>query len=247
MILLALLVFIAGVLTFLAPCTLPILPAYLSFSNRPSKVSTTLRTCMFGLGLMLIFLLFGLLAGSIGKLLVDYKRIVALLSGVLFIVLGIFTLLGKSIPGFSINIQPAKTLWGSFVFGVIFSLSWSGCIGPVLGFVLVLAANTQTAFIGGLLLLVYALGLLLPLLIVSVFIDRLPHNGKVWKMLKGRIINVGGWHVQSTELITGIMLILLGIIFITGLDAILNTSSFIGTIFLWEEQIANALNITVIT
>lgn len=239
----ALLVFITGMLTFLAPCTLPILPAYLAFSTTPSRTSTLLRTTMFGTGVIIVFIIFGALAGSIGTLLAQHKVWVARASGLLFIALGIAVLSGRSAPGFSIRSRPSRTLLGSFAFGIIFALSWSGCIGPVLGAVLLLAANTSASQ-GAVLLFIYALGLLLPLLAVSVSIDRLPRDGKVWRALKGRMVRIGTWHVHSTQLFTGAMLIILGILFLFGIDKLLSTSPLIGWIFDVEERVAAALGIT---
>jgi cytochrome c-type biogenesis protein len=240
---LALVVFIAGILTFLAPCTLPVLPAYLAFSAQQSKTSTLLRTLSFGAGVLLVFLIFGLLAGSLGGLLATYKRQIAIISGIIFIVLGMLVLTGRGIPGITINTQPSRSIPGSFLFGVIFALSWSGCIGPVLGFVLVLAANTQTALSGAALLAVYAIGLLLPLIIVSLWIDKLPRDGKFWRFMKGTVVKVSKWEFQSTELITALMLIVLGVLFIFGVDKLLSTSPLITTIFRVEERIAASLGI----
>ena len=243
MLLLSLLVFIAGVLTFLAPCTLPILPAYLVFSAQPSKTKTLFKTLAFGIGVGLVFVLFGVLAGSLGTLLALNKWWFAKATGVFLILLGIMILAGKGIPGFTVQSSPSRSLAGSFLFGIIFALSWSGCIGPVLGFVLVLAANTQTAIGGGVLLLIYAFGLLLPLLLVSLFIDKLPRNGRFWRFMKGKVLTIGSWKIQSTELITATMFILLGIIFLFGIDKLLATSSIISDIFAFEENLAKTFNI----
>lgn len=243
----AILVFLAGMLTFLAPCTLPVLPAYLAFSSQQTKTSALMRTIMFGVGLSFVFIMLGLFAGTLGAVLAGYKGVIAKASGVLFIILGVLVLMGKGIPGFTINANPSRTILGSMFFGMIFALSWSGCIGPVLGFVLILAANTQTALSGAALLFIYALGLLAPLLLVSVFIDRLPRNGKVWRFMRGRTFKIGKYKVQSTELITAIMLFLLGLIFIFNIDHILASSAFIDKIFDWEEALASRLDITLIT
>lgn len=244
LIVLSILVFVAGLLTFLAPCTLPILPAYLAFSTTPSRVSAFLRTLLFGTGVIAVFLVFGLLAGSLGSLITVNKGVIATTSGLIFILLGAFILLGKDIPWFTIHANPSRTALGTMLFGVIFALSWSGCIGPVLGFVLTLAVNTQTALSGGILLVIYALGLLTPLFIVSVFFDKLPKDGRVWKLLRGKVILIGSWQVQSTQLITGSMLILLGMIFLFRLDALLAQSPIIEVIFSWEERLTDLMNAT---
>jgi cytochrome c-type biogenesis protein len=244
MILLIILVFITGILTFLAPCTLPVLPAYLAFSAQQSRTSTLARTTFFGLGVALVFLLLGLLAGTLGYFIGTHKDLIARISGIIFILLAVLVFTGKGIPGFQISAKPSRTLAGSFLFGIIFALSWSGCIGPVLGFVLILAANTHTALGGAALLLVYAAGLLLPLLIVSAFLDKLPRNGKLWRLLRGTIVRIAGHEVQTTNLVTAIMLFVLGMIFLLRLDALLGQSSLINRVFGWEERLAGILNIT---
>ncbi len=154
---------------------------------------------------------------------------------------GILILLGKGIPGLSIRAKPSTTLIGTFIFGIVFALSWSGCIGPVLGFALTMAANTQTAFGGGLLLLVYTLGLLTPLILVSIFIDKLPRNGKIWKIMQGKLITIGTWQVQSTQLITAVMFIVLGIMLLLGVDVLLSSSPIISKIFDIEDWILNSV------
>lgn len=239
--------FIAGALSFLAPCTLPVLPAYLAFSTQPSRMSTTLRTVAFGCGLALVFLGFGMLAGTFGAFLASYKPIIARISGVLFILLGILILLGRGLPGFTLSKNPEHTLWGSFLFGLIFALSWSGCIGPVLGFALIMAANTQTALGGGVLLLMFTAGLLLPLLLVSAFLDKLPRDGRIWTLLKGKMLKIGKWEVHSTNLISGLMLIILGITFLLGLDRLLAGSPITSSLFNIEDKIAQAFDITLST
>jgi cytochrome c-type biogenesis protein len=244
MILLAFLVFIAGLLTFLAPCTLPVLPAYLAHTFQSGTASRFWRTLAFALGVMFTFLIFGIFAGSIGNALAEYKAIIAIASGILFILLGTFLLLGKELPGIQLNVTPKSTILGTFLFGVVFSLSWSGCIGPILGMVLVLAANTQTAITGGILLVVYALGLLTPLLLLSAYLDRVPKNGKLWRILRGRPLRFGTWEVHSTTFITGVMLLILGIAFIFRIDKLLTTSPIINYIFTAQESVAALLGIS---
>src|SRR5262245_2066390 len=129
--LLIVVMFLGGVLTFLAPCTLPILPAWLAFAAQQSKHgSAAARTLLFGLGVALVFVLLGIFAGTLGTLIATYKKIITMISGLLFILFGVMVLLGKSVPGITIQKTPHQTLAGSFLFGIIFALSWSGCIGP---------------------------------------------------------------------------------------------------------------------
>lgn len=243
MLALIVLVFIAGILTFLAPCTLPVLPAYLAHTLQQGSVSRLWRTLSFVLGVMLTFLAFGLFAGSFGKALAEYKTIIALISGIMFILLGIVVLLGKELPSLQFNTTPKATLAGTFIFGIVFSLSWSGCIGPILGMVLILAANTQTALSGGILLVTYALGLLTPLLLLSAYLDRAKKHSTLWKILRGKMLHFGSWEVHSTSLVTGVMLILLGIAFLFRIDTLLAESPIISYIFSLQEKVATSLGI----
>ena len=233
-----LLTFIAGLLTFIAPCTLPILPAFLSFTAQPSKSGRILRTLAFGVGLTTVFLIYGLLAGSLGELLAMHKILIARTTGLLLILFGSMLLIGKELPGLRFSQKFSQTGSGALIFGAVFALSWTGCIGPVLGAALVLAANTQTAIQGGLLLVTYAAGLLLPLFVLAFGMDHLPREGKFWKLLRGKMLHIGKWEIHSTVLISGGMLVLLGVIFLFGIDGWLKTSPMIGWIFAIEERIA---------
>ena len=234
-----LLTFIAGLLTFIAPCTLPVLPAFLAFVTQPAKLGRVARTLAFGTGLAMVFLIYGLLAGSLGSILATHKTLIARTTGLLLLLLGGMLLLGKEIPGFRFSQKFSGTWSGAMAFGTMFALSWTGCIGPVLGAALVLAANTQTAAQGGLLLLTYAAGLMLPLLLLALGMDHLPREGKLWRLLRGKLLRFGNWEIHSTALISGSMLILLGLVFLFGIDAWLKTSPMIGWIFVIEERIAS--------
>ncbi len=237
MLALILLMFIAGILTFLAPCTLPVLPAYLAFNAQQTKAGRVTRTIAFGLGLSLVLVVLGVLAGSLGLFLADYKRHITIFSGILLISLGVMILLGIEIPGFAIKTTPKRTFIGTFLFGVIFGISWSGCIGPIVGLALIIAANTQTAIGGGVLLFVYALGLLTPLIIVSYIIDRSGTKSRIYKLIKGKTLSIGSWNIQSTMLIAAVMLIILGSIFLFGFDYWLAKSPLIDNVFDLEEKL----------
>ena len=232
-----LLMFIAGILTFLAPCTLPVLPAYLAFNAHQTKAGRVGRTIAFGIGLSLVLVLLGVLAGSLGLFLSDYKTHIRIFSGLLLITLGILLLAGIQIPGFTIKTTPKRTFIGTFLFGILFGISWSGCIGPIVGLALIIAANTQTAIGGGILLFTYSLGLLTPLIIVSYIIDNSGTKSKIYKFIKGKTITIGSYKLQSTMLIAAIMLIILGSIFLFGLDHWLSQSTLIDKVFDLEDKL----------
>jgi cytochrome c-type biogenesis protein len=237
------LAFLAGILSFLAPCTLPVLPAYLAFAATPTRTGTIARTLSFGLGLVIVFTLLGVLAGSFGALISANKDLIARTAGLLFLILGIMVLSGKELPGFQLKADPSRTIIGSFLFGALFAIAWSGCIGPIVGFALVLAAQTQTAAQGGILLATYAIGLIVPLLIVSAFLDKLK-GGRFLRLLRGKHVTIAGREYHTTQLITGVMLLVIGTVFLLRIDESLARSPLIGWLFDVEERLASALGIT---
>ena len=193
--------FLVGLLSFLSPCTLPILPVYFAVNiNSKKSIKDTL---LFVIGVALIFSLFGMGAGFVGSYLKDYRSIVTKIAGLLIILFGILELKGKGFSGFKIN----KKIENSFLLGLTFGIGWSACIGPILASFLLLASTSGTIFKGTLLLFIYALGLCLPLILISPFFDKFKKT-KYWEYLKGREI----YGMHSTYLISGLILIILGIL-----------------------------------
>jgi cytochrome c-type biogenesis protein len=238
-----LLAFIAGIFTLLAPCTLPLLPAYLALATAPSKTRAVFRTIAFGAGVALVFTLLGVLAGSFGSLIGTHKDVIARVAGALFVVFGVLIIMGRGLPALRIDTRTKSTLGGTFLYGVLFAIAWSGCIGPIVGFALVLAAQTQTAVLGGALLFTYAIGLLVPLIAISATLDKLKGT-RALAFLRGKEIMIGGRAYHTTQLVTGALLIIVGIIFLTRADLFLARSPIIGWIFTLEERIADSFNIT---
>lgn len=179
--------FIAGVLMFLAPCTLPLVPGYLSFiSGVPLKeldvtgVPPHLRRRVlvngfaFTLGFSIIFILLGVAAGFGGAQLLLYRDWLARIGGVFVVLFGLFMLHVINIPLLQRErrlrlprlFKPGNPL-NAGILGGTFALGWSPCIGPVLGTVLLLASTSATAGQGALLLAIFSLGLALPFLAVA--------------------------------------------------------------------------------
>jgi len=176
----------------------------------------TSNTWLFSMGLAATFTLLGVTAGSLGKWALLYKREVMMASGVLILIFGIMSIAGKGLPFLKSNTKLKGK--GYFLFGSIFALSWSGCIGPVLGVLLIMAANTATFVGGGILLFIYAMGLLTPLLFLSAYIDRLPREGKLWTFMRGKLLTVKffgkEYFFHTTNLFSGTLFIILGVFFI---------------------------------
>lgn len=246
--------FISGMLTFLAPCTLPILPAYFAYASNAQHRNVTRDTIYFGLGLAIVFTLLGVTAGTLGKIVLVYKREIVYVFSGLFILFGIFIIFGSNSCFFQLfQENQTKKKYASFGFGTLIGLTWSGCIGPVLGFMLVLAAQTETIIGGGLLLFVYALGLLFPLFLLSLFFDKLSPENAFWKFLQGKLLTLKlfnkNYTFHTTHLITGILFILLGIFLIINVTVgIVNIfpSVFTNWIFNLEDKLVSLLGLSLV-
>ena len=208
--------FAAGLLSFLSPCVLPLIPSYVGFLTGMSveeaerrRGTAVLHGLWFVAGFSLVFVLLGAAASALGQLLRDYQVWVGRIGGVLLILFGIY-LLGVLRPAFLMRewrVQLAhKPLgyFGSGIVGFTFGAAWTPCIGPILGGILTLAA-TQTGLAQGMgLLAVYALGLAIPFLVTALALDRF----LVWfQRFRPYIVWV--------DRVAGAMLILLGILLVT--------------------------------
>ena len=187
---LALVAFVGGMMSFLSPCTLPILPAYFAFAFRGGRTTIIANSFAFLLGLATMFSLLGATASAVGSLLLQNQQVILLIGGSIVILFGTMSLLGQGFGGLQAvsSRERSATLGGSFIFGLTFAVGWTGCIGPILGVVLSLAGTTVSVVSGSILLFIYALGLGLPLMFVSVLFGRSSRDSAVWRALRGR-----GW------------------------------------------------------
>ncbi len=213
--------FLSGVLSFISPCSLPILPAYFAYTFKSSKKNVVLMTITFFLGLATTMTLVGASVTAIGSLVAQNIGILSFLGGLLIIVFGLFSIFGKGQAGIQFQDSPAKTLGGSFIYGATFAVGWTACIGPILGAILTLLATQGTGILqGAFLSFIYSLGLGLPLILVSVFFSRLGNGSRFWKFIRGRSVTlrVFGWEMEfhTTGLISGLLLIIMGILLMTG-------------------------------
>lgn len=205
--------FLEGIVTFLSPCLLPMLPIYVSYFAGGGQRSTgkTLRCALgFVVGFTAVFTAMGALAGSIGSLLVRYQRIVNLVSGVIVIVFGLnyLGLFRWNLFHGGSRVLDAQdmTFFSAALFGIIFSLGWTPCVGAFLGSALALATQQGHVLEGTLMLLAYSLGLGIPFLLSAVLIDA----------LKGAFDWVKR-HYQIINLLSGGFLILIGILMASGM------------------------------
>lgn len=206
--------FVAGVFSFLSPCTLPILPAYFAVTAQAERARMSIMSIAFFFGLATLFILMGASASFLGQALRDYMFTMTTWGGIAVVIFGFMTLFGKGFSGAQFRSQPASTLVGSYLFGATFALGWTPCVGPVLSGILVLAASDKTIFQGMSLLFFYAIGLGLPLILISTFCGHLSKDGLFWRILRGK-----GWDIKignqvfllhTTNLFSGLLLILLG-------------------------------------
>ncbi len=205
--------FLEGIVTFISPCLLPMLPIYISYFAGGGERSTgkTLKCASgFVLGFTAVFVAMGALAGTVGSFLIRYQTIVNIVLG------GIVVLFGLNYLGvFNLNLfrgmqKDVKTadmnFLSAFVFGVVFSVGWTPCVGVFLGSALMLASQQGSAVVGTLMLLSYSLGLGVPFLTSAVLIDQLKSAFTFIKRNYG-IINK----------VCGVLLILVGVLMATGL------------------------------
>ncbi len=213
--------FLSGVLSFLSPCSLPILPAYFAYSFQSSKKNLLLTTLAFFAGLATTMTLVGASVTAIGGLLARNIPALSIIGGALIIFFGLLSVFGKGPAGIQFQDSPAQSIGGSYLYGATFAIGWTACIGPILGGILTLLATQGTGILqGAVLSFIYAFGLGLPLIILSAFFSKLGHGSRFWQFIKGRgiALEVFGREISfhTTGLISGLLLIMLGILLMTG-------------------------------
>lgn len=203
-----LLTFIEGIASFISPCVLPMIPIYISyFATKDKSIkSTVINSISFVLGFTLIFILLGVFVSTLGKILSAYSKYINIFVGILIILLGINYLgiikikfLNKS-KGIKSNKKDLSFI-SSFLLGMIFSISWTPCVGAFLSTALLMASTTGSVIKGVLLLLTYSLGLGIPFIITAVFLEKLKTTFDILKR-NYNIINK----------ISGTVLIIIGLI-----------------------------------
>lgn len=205
--------FLEGIVTFISPCLLPMLPIYISYfagGLQERTIAKTLKNAFgFVSGFTVVFVLMGALAGTLGGFLREYQVAVNIVTGLIVIFfglhfLGIFKLnIFKGMKGFN------KTDGGFFsavLFGIVFSVGWTPCVGAFLGSALMLASQQGKALTGVLMLLAYSLGLGIPFVVSAVLIDKLK---SAFDLIKK--------HYNIINRICGIILVVVGLLMMTGL------------------------------
>ena len=208
--------FLEGIITFISPCLLPMLPIYISYfaggstDSKENKWKTLRNSLSFVAGFTLVFVLMGALAGTLGSFLTKYQTIVNIVTGLIVIFFGLNFIGLIKFNIFKGNKRNVNTInmgmISSALFGVVFSIGWTPCVGVFLGSALMLASMQGQVLTGTLMLLCYSLGLGIPFVISALLIDKLKNAFNFIKK-----------HYTIINTLCGSILILVGILMMTGL------------------------------
>lgn len=205
--------FLEGIITFISPCLLPMLPVYISYfgGGGERNIKTTLKnSTAFVIGFTVVFIMLGAFAGTVGSFFENHQSVINIISGLLVIFFGL-NFLGiiklNIFKGAKNNISTDNLgFFSALIFGFIFSLGWTPCVGAFLGSALMLASQQGHMLTGMIMLLCYSLGLGIPFILSAVLIDKLKSTFDFIKKHYG-IINK----------VCGILLIIIGIFMATGM------------------------------
>ena len=204
------LTFVEGIISFISPCMLPMLPLYISYFAGASgkKQNVIVRSLCFVAGFTVIFTLLGVFAGALGTFLARFGTLLNVVCGIIVVVFGLSYLEIIPLAIFKGVGNGAKitSAFSAFVFGMIYSVSLTPCVGAFLGSALMQAASTGGAAKGALLLLFYSLGLGIPFVISAMLLDSL---SGVFGFIKR--------HYKVINTVCGIFLVLVGVLMILGL------------------------------
>ncbi len=210
--------FLAGLISFLSPCVLPIVPPYLAYMsgvalsdiNSKARSKVVITALFFVLGLSTVFIFLGFSASAIGAVFFEYQPLLNTVAGLIIMLfglhfLGIYRLQFLSREARFEVTNYEGTTFGSYVLGLAFAFGWTPCIGPQLGAILSLAASNGSVLKGTVLLSFYAIGLGIPFLVFAIFINRLDGLLKVLKK-----------YLEVIERIMGLLLWTVGLLLLTG-------------------------------
>ncbi|HET6465999.1 MAG TPA: cytochrome c biogenesis protein CcdA [Nitrospiria bacterium] len=221
--------FTAGFLSFVSPCVLPLVPAYISYitglsleeltntgGSKQVRWVTLTNSLLFILGFSIVFIAFGASATAIGQILLLYQNVIRKVGGLLIILFGLYLIGAVKIPflmtykQYRFQSRPAGAI-GSVLIGITFAAAWTPCVGPILGSVYMLASTSQSVADGVRLLAVYSIGLGLPLLITAMSVNSFLSS---YRKMKD--------YMWIVSLASGLFLILIGVLVFTNSLRILN-------------------------
>ena len=214
--------FLGGILSFLSPCVLPIVPSYVSFITGISfedfktgnkaliRKLTIISSLTFIAGFSTVFILMGVFSSFIGRIFAVYYDQIRIIGGIIIILFGLYVMGVLKMDFLSMDKRvhlksKPRGYIGSFVVGLSFAAGWTPCIGPILGTILLIASTAGSAFYGFKLLLVYSLGLAIPFFITSLAINTF--------LSRFSLVNK---YMRPILILSGLLLIAFGILFLTG-------------------------------
>ena len=204
----------AGLISFLSPCVLPLIPGYISFISGASlnellekKRINPVPLILFSLGFSFVFIIFGAAASFLGQLLLENSNTLRIVAGLIIIIFS-FQLIGVININFlnfekKIYTQRNNNIWFSFIVGMAFGFGWTPCIGPILGSILALASTEETILRAIILLSFYSLGLAIPFVLSGYLIQKFLMFSKNFKKNINLVLKIGGLIL----LITGILIL----------------------------------------
>jgi len=204
----------AGLISFLSPCVLPLIPGYISFISGASlnelltnKKINIIPLILFTLGFSFVFIMFGAAASYLGQVLLQNSQILRIIAGLLIVAFSL-QLIGIVNIGFlnfekKIYTKKNNNIWFSFIIGMAFGFGWTPCIGPILGSILALASTEETIYKAILLLSFYSLGLAIPFILSGYLMQRFLMFSKNFKK-NINLVSKGGGVIL---LITGILIL----------------------------------------
>ena len=209
---------LAGLISFLSPCVLPIVPPYLAYMSGISLDSSAVKSnlkvvivaAFFVMGLSTVFLILGVAASSFGILLLGYKDLLTTVAGLLIMCFGLHFLDIVRIPLLNREVRfdvgdKGSSFFGAYLLGLAFAFGWTPCIGPQLGAILSLAASEASLYKGMILLSFYALGLGIPFLIVAAFLSKMGNTLLLFKQ-----------NFKIIERVMGLLLWTVGLLMLSG-------------------------------
>lgn len=214
-----LITFLEGIISFISPCILPMLPIYISYfvgQEEKNKKKTFINSIGFVVGFTIVFVLLGVFAGSLGIFLKQYKVVVNIIFGSIIVLFGLSFMEIIRLPQIQNKIKwKAKTehlnFFSAMILGLIFAISWTPCVGAFLGSALLMASTAEHVMNGIFMLVCFSLGLGIPFIISALLIEQLKTTFDFIKK-----------HYLVVNRIAGIFLIIIGILMITGyLDLLL--------------------------
>jgi cytochrome c-type biogenesis protein len=209
-----LIAFGAGLISFLSPCVLPLIPGYISYISGASldeilanKKINLLPLILFTLGFSFVFIIFGAAASYLGQVLLQNSEMLRIIAGLIIIVfsLQLIEIININFLNFEKKIYTKKNnnIWFSFIIGMAFGFGWTPCIGPILGSILALASTEETVFKSIILLSFYSLGLAIPFILSGYLMQRFLMFSKNFKKNINLVTKSGG----VILLITGVLIL----------------------------------------